>query len=235
MLEIYKLPKLSDNELSQLNYINPWWEKTLKKLVQKNLNWIKRFNKDSNIFISLKPKEKIEDYKKLFQAVNNMQTFFEPKIKQIKNELKMIKKFQKMISDYSLLLGTCWSIVIMIYYYRDFNSLEINNKRGHSIKVFNNKNLEFYDRFKKNIINTLGNNEVLDVIFKNENFNDGKLNDSSLIVNSIVKYASKLFKNKQLSKEKYADTLLHAIIYNSLNLNFVSNYNVFVLNLLKIN
>lgn len=227
MIGIYKLKELTNQDIKQLAYVTPWWEKNLNRTLKKNKRWIQKFNLNPNDFI---PFDKIGDssYAKLFAASNNYLNFFKPKLKQFVSDQRLFKKFDQMITDYMTLNGFCWGIQTVIDYYLFLETNDVDSKRLCAIKLGNQLINKKYQRFKNAVYKVIAEHEILDEIFSNEVHLETQLFESRVLILTLAKFSAKLVKSKKLAKEDHLKITYLCYLQLGFNQSFNWLYNNFV-------
>ncbi|QBQ07663.1 hypothetical protein SGLAD_v1c04640 [Spiroplasma gladiatoris] len=216
MIEKFKSFNINSINIEDLKNINLFWEKELNKNIKKLEKWLFKFNK-TNVGFEITNDHSLNNYEKLFKEIDNYKNFFNQKYKLIITDLKLLKKFEKMIRDYCQILGLIRFIETMCNYFVLSNKLDIAKPSFFAIDLANKEILNVFEHYKNEIKTIFKTDEYLKIIW-----DDYIIPKSSVVaieknIVLTINYAKKLAKKKKITNNEYLKITVSTIeTYNFL-------------------
>ncbi|AXK51129.1 hypothetical protein [Spiroplasma alleghenense] len=199
MINFAKPDNLTKNEADKLVHLIPYWEKA-GILVSKKLNkWLIKFASEGKGY--LKTIDINGDVtEQIFYNAINFANFYNIKINKIKANPKILKKFSKMIVQTTELMAICQAIKIITEFYSIIEKETVSEKRNLAISLLNDKNFKIFEQSKSEIMSQIGDDEYLDITFKEAAMFDGRIFESKNITFKVLSYLRLLSKKKKISE-----------------------------------
>ncbi|QGS51901.1 hypothetical protein [Spiroplasma tabanidicola] len=202
MISYFKCFKINEDNVTDLKDLNPFWKSKVNKIIKRLKVWLIKFNK-SDVGFEINTSKLIDDYPELFQNINNFKNFFNQKYKIIKVDIKLLKKFEKMIVQYCQLLGIINSIETMCIYFSNLKILEVKNRKEYALKLANDNILRFYNIFQNELKNIYKDDKYLELIWSDFIIPKSSIINLNKVLILTFQYTKKLSKKKKLNKENY--------------------------------
>ncbi|AGR41080.1 hypothetical protein [Spiroplasma taiwanense] len=202
MIRNYKSFNISKEDIQNLKNINPFWNKNVNKLIKKLKNWLIKFKKNPEDFKINFPVN-YDQYNQLFKEIDNWIHFYNQKINLIKSNIKILRKFYKLIGDYVSLLGWTNFIEFICSFLNDIQKKEISNKKEYALLLLNSIIFKNFEIYKKEIFNILKEDDYIKILFERVFIPKNFILRIDIVCRNILKYAKILKKKNKITEDEF--------------------------------
>ncbi|ATG97367.1 hypothetical protein [Mesoplasma lactucae] len=227
MIEIIKQNQ-KEIDVKNLNYINSWFDKAIIKNQKDLMKYLKRFNWESKITNNLmKSKDQI-DYNAFIRNANISFQLLVAKEEGMEANMKVIRKFRKMINEFGEQSALVSLLEIINEYFNEINEKEIWDRQKLVVSLVNKTILKLYQAFQKMYLHNMEHDPDLkskvEQVFENDRVYYDKVFDPIPSLKILFKFASLAFRSKKISQEQFNEIYFNTLFANSywVNLSFYS-------------
>lgn len=214
MNNLLNLPIWGTANQNYLQHVNPWWEKDLIKLLNQQRKWLKKFQQNPSLYFQ-KENYQTDDLAILFKNSQRYFEFYQQKMRQILQQPRILRKFQKWVLQVGNLAGYLWSLKNLNDFYNLLNQEAVPNKRNRFLILTNDYLEGLWKRYQREVLALLPENfrEYFEQLFKQITRENKHLFNPSMILTRSLKDMQKLLQKQKISPETEANFKVMTLLF----------------------
>ncbi|ATZ16371.1 hypothetical protein JN01_0588 [Entomoplasma freundtii] len=203
MNNLLNLPNWTTTDQKYLFHVKPWWDKYLTKLLKKQNTWLRKFNQNPQLYFVKGTNYDLEDLAILFKNSHRYFEFYQQKMRQILNQPRVYRKFQKWTLQVGSLAGFLNGLKTLTTFYAYLAEEAVPQKRMALLKMVNGQMTTLWKRYQREALSLIPEDykDYFQKLFAQVSQDSQTLFNPSLVLNQALKDLQKLSQKQKISPQ----------------------------------